>query len=213
MKRCLSIVLAAALVVSLAGCGNGTATVKEGAASGSGLAAASTGEADGSGAASAASAAPESPEPEAAVTTARMGDTDFAFSKEEAYYDVSYRYPEEFELEVNEETGHPRHLLRYHAEGYDPEALKIVITRTEGFTPEERLKDLYFSDVTTEEIGGVQWAIGVFNRDEEDSNEQIITYSCAKDDYAYTFSFLTDYPGDFDATEFARAFAGEVTIQ
>ena len=117
-------------------------------------------------------------------------------------------YPDEFELEVKEDDERVRDVLRYHVDGYDPSAVGIVASRTNEFTPEERLADLsWIDEIVTEEINGVPWVIGTQT---DTSESRLIVYSRAAGDYTYTFSFSTDYPADFDFTDFARAFAETV---
>lgn len=149
----------------------------------------------------------ELPETEYAVS--RIGDTEFVLTNTQEYYDFSYRYPNEFELEIKEDSDRIRHVLRYHVEGYDPTAVGLVISRTNRYaTPEERLRDCAFLDVfTAEDINGVTWSIGSQTDTSEDS---VTVYACAAGEYIYTFSFSTDYPADFDYAEFAKAFVGEV---
>ena len=149
-------------------------------------------------------------EPDTAEASAHIGDVAFSLSNEQSYYDVSYRYPDEFELEIREDDDPVRHILRYRVDGYDPTAVGIVVSRASGYTPEERLAEMAFiGDVTTEEINGATWAIGTAA---DASKRNVIVYACAAAEYTYTFSFSTDYPADFDFADFAAAFAREVII-
>lgn len=148
---------------------------------------------------------------DATVVTANIGDVSFDFTNEQAYYDVTYRYPDAFELEIKEDGDRVRHVLRYHVEGCDPSAVGLVISRTNEYTPEERLADFAFIDqITTEQINGAPWAIGT---ETDTSNGSVIIYACAAGEYTYTFSFSSDYPADFDYADFARTFVQQVTIQ
>ena len=149
---------------------------------------------------------------EETIATASIGDVTFSFTNEQEFFDVCYKYPDEFELEINEEPDRVRHLVRYHVEGFEPTAVGLVVARNNYYaTPEERLKDVAFLDTfDSEEINGVTWAIGSKS---DTSNGSVIIYACAAGGYVYTFSFSSDYPDDFDYAEFARTFAGEVTIQ
>ena len=144
---------------------------------------------------------------ETAAATASIGDVTFSFTNEQAFYDISYMYPDEFELEIKEDDGRIRHLHRYHADGYDPSAVGLVVSRAKGFgTARERLEDIsWVHAITDEEINGVTWAVG--------TGDGLIIYVFAKGDYVYTFSFSSDYPADFDFADFARAFAGEVKTE
>ena len=146
-------------------------------------------------------------EPEAIA--ANIGDVTFAFTNQGEYYDVTYRYPAEFELEVKEDSDRVRHALRYNVEGYEPPAVGLVISRSNDFsTPEERLADISWTDdIVTEEINGTSWAIGTQT---DTSEDRLIIYACAVGEYIYTFSFSSDYPADFDFTDFARVFAENV---
>ena len=154
----------------------------------------------------------ESAAPEEEIVTAAIGDVTFSFTNEQEYYDVVYRHPDEFELEIKEDTDRVRHILCYHVEGFEPCAVKLVVSWTKNYaTPEERLKDVIFIDqVVTEEINGVSWAIGTKTRP---SNTSVIIYSCAAGGYVYTFSFSSDHPDAFDYAEFAQVFAKNVTIR
>ena len=150
---------------------------------------------------------PETGEPE--PIAANIGDVTFAFTNQGEYYDVTYMYPAEFELEVKEDSDRVRHALRYNVEGYEPPSVGLVISRSNDFSsPEERLADISWTDdIVTEEINGTSWAIGTQT---DVSEDRLIIYACAVGEYIYTFSFSSDYPADFDFTDFARAFAEAV---
>ena len=143
------------------------------------------------------------------AATANIGDVTFAFSNDQEYFDVLYKYPDEFELEIKEDGDRVRNIHRYHVEGYDPTAVGLVVSRTSDYeSPEARVSDpAFIDDVTTEEINGATWAIGTA------ADGSVIIYACAAGDYVYTFSFSTDYPADFEYADFAKVFAQEVTIQ
>ncbi len=70
----------------------------------------------------------------AEAATASIGDVAFSFANEQDYFDVTYKYPDGFELEISEDGDRVRHLLRYHVEGYDPKAVGIVVSRTNEYT-------------------------------------------------------------------------------
>ena len=145
----------------------------------------------------------------AEAATANIGDATFSFTNEQAYFDVLYKYPNEFELEIKEDGDRVRHIHRYHVEGYDPTAVGLVVSRTSDYeSPEARVGDpAFIDDVTMEEINGATWAIGTA------SDGSVIIYACAAGEYVYTFSFSTDFPADFDYADFARVFAQSVTIR
>ena len=153
----------------------------------------------------------ESAAPEEEIVTAAIGDVTFSLTNEQEYYDVFYLYPDEFELEIKEDTDRVRHVHNYHVEGFEPNAVRLVISRSSSYaTPEERLADVIFIDqVVTEEINGASWAIGTKT---DNSSNSIIVYACATGKYVYTFSFSSDYPEAFDYAEFANVFARHVTI-
>ena len=141
---------------------------------------------------------------------ANIGDVTFSFTNEQEYFDVFYMYPDEFELEIKEDGNRVRHILRYYVEGYEKPAVGLVISRTNEYTPEERLADIAFIDeITTEEINGVSWVIGT---DTDPSTSSVIIYVRAAGEYTYTFSFSSEYPAEFDYADFARVFAEKVTI-
>ena len=148
---------------------------------------------------------------EAEITTAAMGKTTFAFTNEQEFYDLTYKYPDQFELEIKEETDRTRHLLRYHLEGYDPSAVGLVVARNKNYsTAEERLKDVAFLDeFSSEEINGISWDLG-WSKDQ--SENRVLIYATKVGEYIYTFSFSTDYPKDFDFTELAASWIGEITV-
>lgn len=145
----------------------------------------------------------------AETATASIGDVAFSLTNEQAYFDVLYKYPDEFELEIKEDGDRVRNIHRYHVEGYDPTAVGLVVSRTSDYeSPEARVGDpAFIDDVTTEEINGVIWAIGTA------ADGSVIIYACAAGEYVYTFSFSTDFPADFDYADFARVFAQGVTIR
>ena len=147
--------------------------------------------------------------PETEYTTARIGDAEFTLANEQTYFDLAYKYPAEFELEIREESDRVRHMLRWYVDGYEKPAVGLVISRTKAYsTPEERLNDIAFIDqVTAEEVNGTPWSVGV---DTDSSTSSVIIWACTAGGYVYTFSFSSEYPADFDYTDFARAFAGEV---
>ena len=58
-----------------------------------------------------------------------------------------------------------------------------------------------------EEINGVTWAVG-----KDTAKKNVIMYACASGDYTYNFSFSTEYPSDFEFSDFARAFAETVEL-
>ncbi|MBR0512749.1 MAG: hypothetical protein IJK06_00685 [Clostridia bacterium] len=148
--------------------------------------------------------------PDTENATARIGDVEFTLDNEGTYFDFTYKYPAEFQLEIKEETDRVRHLLRWYPdEDYLKPAVGLVISRTKAYsTPEERLTDVAFIDqVTSEEINGMVWWIGV---DTDDSNSSVIIWSCAAGGYVYTFSFSSEFPEDFDYAEFARTFVEQV---
>ena len=152
-----------------------------------------------------AEAAPDpeaAPDTEAEIVTAAIGDVTFAFVNEGEYYEFSYLYPAEFELEIKEDTDRVRHALRYYQDPFDKTAVGVVIARNNSYaTPEERVESPAFIDKTwTEEINGVPWAVGAAD------DNSVIMYACAGDGYIYTFSFSTEYEGIFDFADFAKTF-------
>lgn len=149
-----------------------------------------------------AEAAETAPDPEAETVTASVGDVTFAFVNEGEYYEFSYLYPAEFELEIKEDTDRVRHALRYYEDPFDKTAVGVVIARNNSYaTPEERVKSPAFIDKTwTEEISGVPWAVGAAD------DNSVIIYACAGDGYIYTFSFSTEYEDIFDYADFAKTF-------
>ena len=146
---------------------------------------------------------------EESAEAANIGDATFSFTNEQEYYDVLYKYPDEFELEIKEDDDHVRNIHRYHVEGYDPTAVGLVVSRTNDYeSPEARVSDpAFIDDVTTEEINGTTWAIGT------EADGSVIIYARAVGEYVYTFSFSTDFPADFEFADFARAFAQGVTVK
>lgn len=142
--------------------------------------------------------------------SAKAGDVTFDFNQDGQFLDLKYKYPDTMELEKDE--SHPRDMLRYHADGYDPAAFSVVISRREGWTPEEVVKELLSSDdavITSEEINGVTYTVGTLTTG---SGTKVILYSRAAGDDAYSMSFPTDYPDDFDLAEFARVFVANTSI-
>ena len=187
--------MAAALLVSSAACAKESGSAKESGASDT-------------------SAVEESRSAEAdektEAKTAAIGSKEFVFSNEAAYFDVTYRYPDEFKQEVKEDSDRVRNALTYRPEGYDSTAVGIVISRTNEFTPQKRLEELKWLDqITTKEINGASWSVGTQT---DTSKNRLIVYAFAVNGYTYTFSFSSDYPADFDFTEFAEAFAEAVTV-
>ena len=55
---------------------------------------------------------------EESAEAANIGDATFSFTNVQEYYDVLYKYPDEFELEIKEDDDHVRNIHRYHVEGY-----------------------------------------------------------------------------------------------
>lgn len=146
--------------------------------------------------------------PEAEPSVARIGNDELAFINRQDYYDLSYKYPGEFELEIKEDSDRTRHVLSYFSEGYEKPAVKLVISRTNEYTPETRLTDVSFIDqITAEEINGVPWRVGTQT---DTSNGSVTIYVCGAGEYTYTFTFSSDYPADFDFSAFAEAFIREV---
>ncbi len=148
---------------------------------------------------------------ESKTASVRIGDVTFEFTQEGEYFDLVYRYPKELDLEKDE--SHPRDLLRYHVEGYDPVAFGIVISRRKGYTPEEVILDVMKYDdpvVATEERNGIAWAVGT--REYGDNSRNTI-YCCAAGEYSYTVSFATDFRDTFDFTEFAEAFVQSIEVK
>lgn len=195
MKKALLIMMTAALLITTAACSKDSGSTKE------------NGAAD-------ASAVEESRSEDAAEEpadkTAEIGEKEFAFSDEAAYYDVTYRYPDEFKLEVKEDSDKKRNVHSYRPEGYDSTAVGIVISRMNEYTPKERLEEFVWLDqITTKEINGASWAVGVQT---DTSKSRLIVYAFAANGYTYTFSFSSDYPTDFDFTGFAEAFVETVSV-
>lgn len=199
-KRILSIVtLCCALVfaLSLAACG-GSSSSSENATTKSGSDQSST----------ESSTSSEEQSAKDSTPTASVGNTTFFFNNQKQFFDVSYNYPNELELE--EDTSHPRDLLRYRVEGYDPVAFGVVVGLVKGMTPDRWISEEKHMDMTEEEINGVTWFVGTKTKDDGSKNTM---YACKVGDDTYTVSFATDYANEFDFTDFAKVFMGEMKVQ
>ena len=140
------------------------------------------------------------------ILAAAIGEAEFNFTNEQEYFDLVYRYPDEFSLEIQEEPDRVRHVLRWLPEEYIKPAVGLVVSRTKSYaTAKERLEDISFIDqITTEEINGVTWTVGT---DSSPSNTSVTIWAREAGGYVYTFSFSSDFPEDFDFGEFAAVFA------
>ena len=143
----------------------------------------------------------------AETATASIGDVAFSLTNEQAYFDVLYKYPDEFELEIQEDGDRVRNIHRYHVEGYDPTAVGLVVSRTSDYeSPEARVGDpAFIDDVTTEEINGVIWAIGTA------ADGSVIIYACAAGIALFTLTLIIQrYLGSKDAKDILNELLGKI---
>lgn len=145
-----------------------------------------------------------------ASPSATIGGEEFVFDQQGEFYGLTYKFPDKMEREIDE--SHPRDILRYLNDSYQPSAFGVVISRTKGSTGEKRAGELLKDSnaVSKEEINGITWFTGTYTNS---SGTTAHIYGCTKDDYAYTVSFSTDFPDDFELTGFAKVFIENVTME